>query len=303
VITTDVAGTASAVYVRGDDEHIYYSAYSPGGMATWIAVSGADGAAVASTSDLDCASDGASGTVQLVALGAMPLGDVLHASGTGSSFSPFVDLGFSTSQGPSVMGNGGPGLALISPVSGGTPSSTITYRTYDSSWAAVSQTQSAPSLTKAFTSGVDADIVGNGFGTVGFVAFADDGTMAEVLLTNYMGTSWGASYFSPPTGSTFQYSPSMCIAHAGTTYESQLVFVVTAGSRLWYSHGSSSGFSTWQKISDVAVASAPDCVINSYSASGAVQINVVALTETGSVLHVHGPWAGTFSSVDLGVYP
>jgi hypothetical protein len=189
VVTMDVTSTASAIYSRGDDGHIYYNAYTPGGQAGWTAVSGLDATAIASTSDLDCGSNGSATTVQIVALGAMPLGTVLHASGTGSSFSAFGALGLSN-QSPSVMGNGGPGVALITAVSSGTPTTTLTYSQYDSTWSMLSQSQSpSPALTKAFTSGADADIIGNGFGTVGFVAFMDDGTMGEIALANYMGTS------------------------------------------------------------------------------------------------------------------
>jgi hypothetical protein len=73
--------------------------------------------------------------------------------------------------------------------------------------------------------------------------------------------------------------------------------VVTAGDRLWHSQESIAGYTAWEKMSDVAVASAPDCAVSSHGAL----LNVVALTETGTILHVHGS-SGAFTAVDLGAF-
>ena len=303
IITPSASGsTTSVVYGRGDDGHIYANSYSPGAQPAWTVVAGIDASTVAPSSDLDCnfyANSGSGTDIQMVALGSMPLGSVLRASGTGTAFSPFSVQSMPGSpvldQSPSVVPDSPFDIVITNPAGGTLPTS-LTLLEYGSNLM-ISATTS-PTPTKSIISGTDVDVGILNFSTLAVVAFMSDGTMGLFGWTNYMGSGWGApTYFAAPSGATFQYSPGVCRAHITGGLASHLV--VTAGDQLWHSQPDSTGtgYTAWEKISDVVVASAPDCTV----ASDNALVSATALTTTGTILHVHGS-NGAFTSVDLGTF-
>ncbi len=102
--------------------------------------------------------------------------------------------------------------------------------------------------------------------------------------------SYSPELFEPPGGNAFQHSPSICDVHRNG-YSEQAYMVATAGDRIWCTNGSG-----WEKMTDIPVASAPDCTL---TADG--RLRVVALTAQGTVLHAWGAF-GVFSAMDLGGY-
>jgi len=76
---------------------------------------------------------------------------------------------------------------------------------------------------------------------------------------------------------------------------------VTVENRLWHTSGASGAFTQWEKVSDIAIGSAPDCAVGSIPSGSANEVVVIALTQQGTVLIVRGN-TGAFSVEDLGVY-
>jgi hypothetical protein len=129
-------------------------------------------------------------------------------------------------------------------------------------------------MTKSLVSGTDVSVSG-----AVQVAFADDGSLARTGESYNMGFfSWSTQYYAPPPGTSFQYSPSVCAA--------------VAGDRIWILG------SSWVQVSTTPVASAPDCVGANYDQES----RIVALTPTGTVLHVRTTTSGVYTETDLGTY-
>ena len=297
IVTPLMADAATEVYGRGDDGHIYRDLYTPTSQPLWSVVSGIDAGAVADSSDLDCSVVGTTAEIQMVALGSMPLGSVLRATGTGNTFTAFS--AYNTpgvpilTLSPSVE-TAFDGFSLAATVSR-TGATSLTFYRYAAD--STLTTSTSPTLTKTITSGPDVDYDIAGYDVHTFVAFMDDGTMGLLSWSGYMGSGWSTpQYFGPPSGTTFQYSPSICQVHSMID-ASPVHLVAAAGDRLWHSYFTAAGYTAWEKISDIAVASAPDCAVSSHGDL----LGVVALGKTGTILHVHGS-SGAFTTVDLGVF-
>ena len=200
----------------------------------------------------------------MVALGSMPLGSVLRATGTGNTFTAFS--AYNTpgvpilTLSPSVE-TAFDGFSLAATVSR-TGATSLTFYRYAAD--STLTTSTSPTLTKTITSGPDVDYDIAGYDVHTFVAFMDDGTMGLLSWSGYMGSGWSTpQYFGPPSGTTFQYSPSICQVHSMID-ASPVHLVAAAGDRLWHSYFTAAGYTAWEKISDIAVASAPDCAVSSH---------------------------------------
>lgn len=283
VVVRDAHGTG-LIYARGNDGHLYVYQHalstSAGAISVpWRQLTGVDASIVADGSDLDC--DGYPVT-HLVATGTTPKNSVMHASGTDNAFSNFYATGVYVQQtpqnenSPSVKDDGGADSFAIVGTNAPTAAGTTSFSVY--SIASGSVKTNGPSLTKSLVSATDTSGVAQ-------VAYASDGSLLTIDQWYNMGfTGWQhEDYVAPPAGTAFQFSPTVC---RGAVF-------VTAGNRLWRLTSER----TWVKVSDVAVASAPDCTGDWL---------VAVATTNGSILYAYhsagstGPAAE--AAIDLGVW-
>ncbi|MGC4093720.1 MAG: hypothetical protein QM756_38630 [Polyangiaceae bacterium] len=277
------ATAAGVVYARGDDGRIYtyQHAFSTStGLVSlpWRQVSGVDSSALVAGAELDC--DGYPIT-HIAAIASTPKNSVVHSSGTDATFSAFYNTGIYAE--PTSLSANTPGI-----YTGGAQSAdvySIALTTIGSTSFTIYSVDTGtvktrgPSLTKSLASGTENNDIWQ-------VSYTSDGFMLLVSEWYNMGfTGWNPEeYISPPTGTTFQYSPTVC---GGSVF-------ATAGNRLWRL---AIGSSAWVKVSDTSIVSSPDCNGNSMA---------VATTAAGGVLFAYyventtGPAAQ--GAIDLGVY-
>ena len=266
----------------------------------WTALGDLDGAPIDNRSDLDCSAN--STTIHIVTMGVSPLGALLRAIGSGTSYNPFTrelaNAGLTSSTwdpSPTVAttGNTAPNdarLALFS--QGGLLAGALSGATFTG----------FGSITTATTNFVSsADIaVATGTGDTTLVAAFDETNALSVH--RYYQSSSQPTWVTPliqlpaPTGTLYMYSPTVCTSDFSGTRMYHLAAV--AGGKLWYSSKNVSlgqDFSAWLSVSS-DIASAPDCVVTNDNV-----VHIVALNSNGGVTHHFGSGV-SWTSTDLGTY-
>jgi hypothetical protein len=246
-------------------------------------------------SDLDCATS--FDTIHIVATGLNPIGSLLHAFGSGTTYNPFTRvLDFVTvAQSPSIalFENSAYEVGWADQIRG---PGLFTFQ------AGMSPAELTPiaSLSDTLISGVD---IAKQSSSVFFAGFDSRGALAIYpLLRSSGGNAWNDPVkLWPPSGS-FAFTPTIC-AETGLSGSSSVNVFSVIGSDLWFAGTARvaglSNFSSWAKVG-VDAASAPDCVVlrENPSVVDAV-LHVVTLTSRGTVVDLHGNgtnWAAT----DLG---
>ena len=286
---------AAVVFAMGSDGKIHRKEASNGTtFGAWTTLS-LDASGIDARSDLDCSAN--ADVTHITATGNNPVGAFLHATGSGTTFNPFfrelTTRSFSP-PGASIKaypsGNGyvmGAVDVLPSPydVSGsGTYTSLqpiTTYTTSITSVIDVSQQAAAGAAIRIFV----------GFDSAG-----------KLNIYNNRIDSGGPRWFapvivSPPTGATFQYSPTICV-DTGVTSGLAVHLAAVAGGAVWDAvdpDGSGGPFSAWERVGTGAAA-AVDCTM-----LGDGTIHIVTLNSAGHVLDMHGT-RGAWTTTDLGVF-
>jgi hypothetical protein len=285
------AYTTAIVFGLGSDAKIHEESNGGTGWGSWVTLS-LDTTVLDVHSDLDCGSDGG-GTIHLVATGANPLGAILHATGTGTSFSAFVrELPSVTSSTPGaaiafdpftynyVIGALGP---VLDNVSNGV-ATTLTPIT---------------DLVNTLIGPIDvADLPGD-FGLQILAAFDNSGQLAAYgnLQPSSEPAYWAAPVLiEPPKGTSFTFSPTVC-GDDGLRATQLVHIVAVASGQVWDTWTSSFGntFSAWERIGTQG-ASAPDCTM-----MGDETVHVVTLSSAGHILDIYGS-PGSWATTDLGTF-
>ena len=220
-----------------------------------------------------------------------PPGAVIHTFGSGTSFNPFTrEFPAQTFATPGaaiaflpfnygyVLGAFGPAFEDVS--SGGT-ATTLTPIT---------------TLGSPLATAVDVAYVGGSFAQRLLAAFDNSGKLS--VYVNYLPGSappyWATVVqLQPPSGTVFNFSPSIC-GDAGLTATQRIHLVAVADGELWDTYSDSS-YSTWERIGTQA-ASAPDCAL-----MGDQTVHVVTLNNAGHVLDIYGS-PGSWTTTDLGTF-
>ncbi len=277
-------------FALGSDHKIHEQSNGGTGWSSWATLSSLDASAIDVHSDLDCSSDGG-GTLHIVATSSNPLGAVIHTFGSGTSFTPFTrEFPAQTFATPGaaiaflpfnygyVLGAFGPAFEDVS--SGGT-ATTLTPIT---------------TLGSPLATAIDVAYVGGSFAQRLLAAFDNSGKLS--VYVNYLPGSappyWATVVqLQPPSGTAFNFSPSIC-GDAGLTATQRIHLVAVADGELWDTYSDSS-YSTWERIGTEA-ASAPDCAL-----MGDQTVHVVALNNAGHVLDIYGS-PGSWTTTDLGTF-
>lgn len=277
-------------FALGSDHKVHEQSNGGTGWSSWAALSSLDASAIDVHSDLDCSSDGG-GTLHIVATSSNPPGAVIHTFGSGTSFNPFTrEFPAQTFATPGaaiaflpfnygyVLGAFGPAFEDVS--SGGT-ATTLTPIT---------------TLGSPLATAVDVAYVGGSFAQRLLAAFDNSGKLS--VYVNYLPGSappyWATVVqLQPPSGTVFNFSPSIC-GDAGLTATQRIHLVAVADGELWDTYSDSS-YSTWERIGTQA-ASAPDCAL-----MGDQTVHVVTLNNAGHVLDIYGS-PGSWTTTDLGTF-
>jgi hypothetical protein len=298
VVSTN--GTSIEVFARGSDKKIYRKTVAGTTQGKWANVSDLDASLIDNRSDLDCSATITN--VHIVALGVSPVGAVLYASGSGTSYNPFARQ-FSTetfSPSPSVT-------ALTAAFA-----NDFRIATYQGSLIKIGEVASGTYSdfgvipeTATFNSSPDIAFLASSSANYTLMVAFD--TSNQLTLQQYSIGSGGASWLNPPlqlaapTSTLYQYTPSICVDGGQATGTTSNMYLATvAGDRLWTSYNTGSlslPFSGWLQ-SGAEAASAPDCVLT----YGDTVMHVVTLSNTGSVLLYEGKGGGPFTKTDLGTY-
>lgn len=150
------------------------------------------------------------------------------------------------------------------------------------------------------TSDIDVSQQVGGGSTLRLVA-AFDNTGLLQIYGNYISSApamWVAPVtLQPPSGTTFSYSPTICV-DTGEMGAIQIHVAAVAGGQVWDSYTTDFGFAAftaWQRIATQG-ASAPDCAM-----MGDESVHVVVLSSAGHLLDIHGS-LGSWTTSDLGTY-
>jgi hypothetical protein len=287
--------SAVEVFARASDGHIYRRAYDGRNWDKWANVPALDGTMIDARSDLDCATT--FDTIHIVATGLNPVGALLHAFGSGTTYNSF------SRELSSVTVAQSPSIALFENTA------------YEVGWAdqirgpglfavrtGMNPVELTPvtSLADSLISGVD---IAKQFSSVFLAGFDSRGALAVYpLLRSSGGNLWDVPVKLGSPSGTFAFSPTIC-AETGLSGSSSVDVFAVIGSEVWFAGtprlAGLSQFSPWTKVG-VDAASAPDCVVlrENPNVVDAV-LHVVTLSSHGTVLDLHGngtDWLAT----DLG---
>ena len=285
--------TSVEVFSRGSDHNLYRRAITGSDFGTWQSLVGVDGSKLDARSDLDCASSPSA--IHLVGTGVN--GEYYRAVGFGTAYNPFGRELPSNSFNPSV------GIALD-------PVGELLLAGTSSAFGLIADQISNGTPTalpanpgNALNSAPDVAWQGSSSSATIFVAAIDSGNQlaVEQYRASSAGTAWQTPIdLSPPSGTTFAFSPSICVAsgEAGGNgnYDKHVVVVVTGGN-VWHAvavTGGSIAFGAWEQI-DTGATSAPDCTVLNDTT-----VHVVAL-HSGKVTDVYGN-TGSWTKKDLGTF-
>ena len=285
--------TSVEVFGRGSDHNLYRRAISSSDFGTWQSLVGVDGSKLDARSDLDCAST--LNAIDLVGTGVN--GEYYRAVGFGTAYNPFSRELPTYSLNPSaaiamypngnyaVAGVGTTGF-VAEEVDSGTPTL----------WSALPSNQdlrSAPDLA-AQPSTSSSSVFAASFDSNGRFAI-------ETWLSSSAGTAWQTPVtLLPPSGASFAFSPSICVASGegggNGNYDRHVVAVVTGGNvfHAIATTGNALNFGTWEQI-DTGATSAPDCTVLNDTT-----VHVVAL-HSGKITDVYGN-TGSWTKKDLGTF-
>jgi hypothetical protein len=280
----------AVVFGRGNDVKLHQRINNGTSWGSWATVS-VDVSVLDVRSDLDCGTDNG-GATHIVATGANPLGAVMHATGSGTTFNGFIrEFSSQTFITPGaaiafypysynyLIGALGP---IVDSVSNGV-STEITPIT---------------TLTNALTSAIDVAYIPPG-GLRMLVAFDSSGQLAT--YGDYFPSSappyWASpQLIQPPNGTNFSFSPTIC-GDDGLMADSVIHVVAVASGQVWdtWTPDYGTAFSAWERIGTQA-ASAPDCTM-----MGDESVHVVVLNSVGHILDINGS-PGTWATTDLGTF-
>jgi hypothetical protein len=284
---------AFEVFGRSSDAHIYRRAYDGTNWGTWSNLPALDATLIDARSDLDCSASGTS--VHIVATGVNPVGALLHALGSGTTYNPFFRDLTSYAFGPGAsIADVDDSRYTLAALGGGSAFPAI-YEIGDTTMP--KELTPISTQTDSFRSAPD--IAKQPSGASGLTFFAAFDYSGALAIYQHVISSGGASWAAPiklssPAGA-FAFSPAICVEIGSFGIYSVNVAAV-AGGQLWYARTSTitSPFSSWAPIA-AAPASSPDCaVVGSDSI-----VHIVALSGAGTVLDVNGKgtsWVAT----DLG---
>src|SRR6185312_1879162 len=273
-VTTPDA-TTTVVFALGSDEKIHQKSASNGTtFGSWTTLS-LDASVLDARSDLDCSANG--DVTHITATGSNPVGAFMHATGSGSTFNPFFrELTTETFSPPGASIKAYPqGNSYLIGAVDALPNP------YDVQGSTYTSLQPISTYTTDIRSAIDVGDQSFGGGAVRIVVGLDSSGKFDVY--NNQIDSGGARWFdpiilSPPSGTTFQYSPTVCVVY--DAYDPS---------------GSGGPFTSWEKAGTGA-ASAVDCTM-----LGDGTIHIVTLNSAGHVLDVHGK-PGAWTTSDLGVF-
>lgn len=291
VTTSDY--TTAVVFGAGNDVKIHQISSNGTGWGSWVSLS-LDATVLDARSDLDCSANG--DVTHLVATGSNPLGAFMHATGSGTAFNAFFrELPTETfSPGASIKAYPAGNNYVI----GALDVNAIFYDLYGGVATAISPVTTRVNLFA--TSDIDVSQQVGGGSTLRLVA-AFDNTGLLQIYGNYISSApamWVAPVtLQPPSGTTFSYSPTICV-DTGEMGAIQIHVAAVAGGQVWDSYTTDFGFAAftaWQRIATQG-ASAPDCAM-----MGDESVHVVVLSSAGHLLDIHGS-PGSWTTSDLGTY-
>jgi len=285
------------VFARGQDKHIYRKVNTSAAWApTWTSIAGLDGSVVDARSDLDCSAN--STTVHIVATGNSPSGALIHASGFGTSYNPFLrelpSQTFDPSATVTTIGSSGGNDVRVAGTLLGMPTLAqvgATSRTYTPITNAPDSPVTAMDL--AWEQEATSDTT--------YLAYVNaNGKLAVYRYVNSSNSGWAGPWTaSAPAGTVaYEFSPSVCVENPSAMGAYEQHVVVTAGGKLWQA-ASSSAFdmvSAWEQIG-AGIASSPDCVVMRDG-----RMHVVALGASGTIIDVVGKSGGPWTTTDLKTY-
>ena len=284
------------VFAIGDDHHIHRRVLSGTTWGAWQDIAGLNGSLIDARSDLDCSAN--TNTIHIVATASSPAGAFMHATGFGTSYNQFSNEipGSTFSMGVSIGviqtdTSGGYRRAEVLVGSPGIQDVTPGYTPGELSIPLVNQFVSSPDL--AYQVGMNSShtyLVGHD-------------TSAQLALYHYVTSAspsswWPPVLIAPPVTKTYSFSPTICTESNNTASVFTRHIAAVAGGKLWYSNevGWGAGYSAWEQMGSVDVASSPDCTV-----TGDSTVHVVALSTAGTAVDVHGK-SGSWTTTDLGVY-
>jgi hypothetical protein len=280
------------VFAKSSDRRILRRSHDGSNWGSWANIAALDGEQVDARSDLDCGAFGT--TVHLVASGVSPIGAVLHAFGSDTTYNPFVrELGNLTLA-PSPSIGVSPDAYFLGGLGIG-----ATYPVFYEIGSTASPRELTPITTEAvyIRSSPDIALVGIGGSAFRyFVAFDTAGNLAVYFhVINSGGAHWEEPVNLPPPIGTFTFGPAICTEN-GAFGVTSIHLVAAAGGQLWHCQSDSptAAFTPWTPIgSDVT--SSPDCAV-----IGAQSIvHVVTTSAAGAVLDINGKGTDWVAS-DLG---
>jgi hypothetical protein len=279
---------------RSSNGHIYRRAYDGSTWGDWSNVTALDGTMIDARSDIDCSATGTS--VHVVATAANPVGALLHAFGSQTTYNPFFrELASSTfAPSPSISGPNDSHYSLGGLIIGTTVPVLFEFG------ETPSPIERTPITTQVGSLISSPDIARQAFAgsTVTYLVAFDSSSSLSIYY--YVITSGGGHWAKPvtiaPPAGTFTFSPTVCTESGGFGVWSVNI-VAAAGGQLWYCRTSSitDAFSSWMPIGGT-VASAPDCALAG-EADGTV--HVVVLNAAGNILDINGK-GPTWVMTDLG---
>ena len=284
------------VFALGDDHHIHRRVLSGTTWGGWQSIVGLNGSLIDARSDLDCSAN--TNTIHIVATGSSPTGAFMHATGFGTSYNQFSrelspsTFGLGVAVGVTQTDTSGAywlaavmlGAPTILNVLPGNPSGEIT-----------------PNFVNQFVSGLDfAEQNGMNSSHTHIVAYDTSAQLAHYhyVVSASPSSWWPPELIAPPVTKTYAFSPTICTESNYTAAIYTRHVAAVAGGKLWYANAVDwlSGFSAWEQMASIDMASSPDCTVTSDST-----VHVVALSTTGTVVDVHGK-SGSWTTADLGVY-
>jgi hypothetical protein len=282
------------VFARGPS-HIYRRPIGGVEPSKWSAIPELDVSLVDNRSDLDCMHDGSA--IHVVASGANPLGAVLHATGTQTTYNPFQrELGTTTVEPSPAIWTVNRNYVTIA--------GTITTWILAGQISAGEFTQWPAPSGRVVSSPDIAFRAEGGSGCTQFAAFEHPYALTvQTYIQSSAPARWYDVEFSvpAPSRSPFVFNPTIC-AGEYQGWNTTFMVAVTEDHRLWFR--SASGLKVeslspeWVKIGDEANSS-PECVVTNFGSD----VYVVVRSTRNTILLYKGSGRGAnWLTSDLGVY-
>ena len=290
---TTADDTTAVVFGAGNDVKIHQISNNGTAWGSWVSLS-LDATVLDARSDLDCSANG--DVTHLVATGSNPLGAFMHATGSGTAFNAFFR------EFPTETFSPGASIKAYPAGNNYVMGALDVNAVFDDVYSGVA-TAISPITTRVnpfASSDIDVSQQVGGGSSLRLVAAFDDTGLLQIY-GNYVSSApamWVAPVtLQPPSGTTFSYSPTICV-DTGEMGGIQIHVAAVAGGQVWESYTTDFGggvFSAWQRIATQG-ASAPDCTM-----MGDESVHVVLLSSAGHVLDIHGS-PGSWTTSDLGAF-